>query len=421
MFNSGAVRTRSNFGAGAALLLLIAVACLALRILHVVAKFRGDVPDAFGDFNFYLYAFDVVLHDPARLYDHDALIAFLQGIGARSTGDDIFYAYPPQFALVFAPLALLTPLVAKIVWVSASIVLFALALYLVVTMAYRGAERSVSLLLVAVALLSFPLVEDTYDGQSNELLFFLLVATFALIERGKGYAAGLFLGFAIAIKLTPLAVAGLLLLRREWRTFVMASVVAIALTLITGARLGFDVLWHYFVSDMPRLNGMALAMSGGGAPMNNAVRGALQTLSATLGMPMSGTLLSIVSHALVLAACLLSAYLVFRRHRDSRIDYALASMTMLVAYPILEPIHMVLALIPLLILLGTAFEARDGQLSALGPRLEMLLVAVVVVLLFFAARFVSYTVAALIIYLLCVARYFPPSEMGWRERAYQPG
>lgn len=421
MFNAAAVRTRSNFSAGAALLLLIAAACLALRILHVLARFRGNPPDAFGDFNFYLYAFNVVLHDPTRLYDHGGLVAFLQGMGARSTGDDIFYAYPPQFALVFAPLALLTPLAAKIVWVSVSVVLFAAALYLIVKMAYRGTEHGVKLLLVAVALLSFPLVEDTYDGQSNELLFFLLVATFVLIERGKGYAAGLLLGFAIAIKLTPLAVAGLLLLRREWRTFAMASVVAITLTLVTGARLGFDVLWHYFVSDMPRLNGMAMAMSGGGAPMNNAVRGALQTLSATLGMPMSGASLSIVSHALVLAACLLSAYLVFRRHRDSRIDYALASMTMLVAYPILEPIHMVLALIPLLILLGTAFEPRSGPLSALGPRLEMLLAAVAVVLLFFAAKFVSYSVAALIIYGLCVARYFPPAAMGRQQRPYQPG
>jgi hypothetical protein len=418
MFNASTVRSRSNFSAGAALLLLIAAACLALRILHVVAKFRGNAPDAFGDFNFYLYAFNVVLHDPARLYDHEALVAFLQGMGARSTGDDIFYAYPPQFALVFAPLALLTPLAAKIVWVSVSVVLFAVGVYLVIRMAYRGGERGVDLLLVAVVLLSFPLVEDTYDGQSNELLFFLLVATFALIERGKGYTAGLFLGFAMAIKLTPLAVAGLLLLRREWRTFVMASVVAIALTLITGARLGFDVLWHYFVSDMPRLNSMALAMSGGGAPMNNALRGALQTLSATLGMPMSAALLSFVSHALVLAACVLSAYLVFRRHRDRRIDYALAAMTMLIAYPILEPIHMVLALLPLLILLGTAFEARGGQLSALGPRLEMLLAAVVVVLLFFAAKFVSYTVAALIIYALCVARYVPPAAVARQQRAY---
>ncbi|HEX3378624.1 MAG TPA: glycosyltransferase family 87 protein [Paraburkholderia sp.] len=418
MFNASTVRSRSNFSAGAALLLLIAAACLALRILHVVAKFRGNAPDAFGDFNFYLYAFNVVLHDPARLYDHEALVAFLQGMGARSTGDDVFYAYPPQFALVFAPLALLTPLAAKIVWVSVSVVLFAVGVYLVIRMAYRGGERGVDLLLVAVVLLSFPLVEDTYDGQSNELLFFLLVATFALIERGKGYTAGLFLGFAMAIKLTPLAVAGLLLLRREWRTFVMASVVAIALTLITGARLGFDVLWHYFVSDMPRLNSMALAMSGGGAPMNNALRGALQTLSATLGMPMSAALLSFVSHALVLAACVLSAYLVFRRHRDRRIDYALAAMTMLIAYPILEPIHMVLALLPLLILLGTAFEARGGQLSALGPRLEMLLAAVVVVLLFFAAKFVSYTVAALIIYALCVARYFPPAAVARQQHAY---
>ncbi|MGF6968795.1 hypothetical protein OKW43_005823 [Paraburkholderia sp. WC7.3g] len=418
MFNASAGRTRlgSSVGVGAVLLLLTAVACLALHCVHIVAKFRASPPDAFGDFNLYLYAFNVVLHDPTRLYDHDGLVAFLQRIGARSTGDDIFFAYPPQFALVFSPLALLTPLAAKFIWMAASVTMFAAGVYLIVKMAYRGAERSMNVLLVALALLSFPLVEDTYDGQSNELLFFLLIATFALIERGDRYAAGLFLGFAMAIKLTPVAVAGLLLLRREWRTFMVAVVVAAVLTLLTAARLGFGVVWHYFTVDMPHLNGMALAMSGGGAPMNNSVQGALQTLSATVGMPLSGAVLSTVSMALVLSACLLSAYLVFRRHQDSRIDYALAAMTMLVAYPVLEPIHMMLALIPLLILCGTAFEARDRQLSALGPRLEMLLGAFTVLLLFFSARFVSYTVAAAIIYGLCVARYFSPSTVV-RQRA----
>jgi uncharacterized membrane protein len=63
-----------------------------------------------------------------------------------------------------------------------------------------------------------------YWGQSNALLFFLLAATFFCIERGNRYAAGAFLASAIASKVTPLAIAALLLLRREWRT-VIATVV----------------------------------------------------------------------------------------------------------------------------------------------------------------------------------------------------
>jgi Glycosyltransferase family 87 len=419
MANTSAIRAKSGFslGVGAVLLLLIALGCLALHVVHIVAKFRANPADAFSDFNLYLYAFNAVLHDPVRLYDHDALVAFLQGIGARSTGDDVFYAYPPQFALVFSPLSLLTPLAAKIVWFSASVALFAIGVFLLVKMAYRDDERSVGVLMVAIVLLSFPLLEDTYDGQSNELLFFLLVATFFLVDRGNRYIAGLFLGFAVAIKVTPLAIVGLLLLRREWRTVVTTMVVSIALTLLTAAQLGSRVLWQYFLSDMPRLNDMALAMGGGGAPSNNSVRGALQTLSAFAGMPLSGDTVAVISAAFALAACVFSGWLILRRHQDSRMDYALAIMTMLVVYPVLESIHMVLALIPMLILLGTSFEARTVQLSAIGPKLEMLLGAFAVLLLFFSARFVSYTVASLIIYGLCLARYFSPSMKYRRHRA----
>ncbi|MFL9931204.1 hypothetical protein P0D88_18535 [Paraburkholderia sp. RL18-103-BIB-C] len=133
-------------------------------------------------------------------------------------------------------------------------------------------------------------------------------------------------------------------------------------------------------------------------------------------MPMSSDMLTLVSLAFALAACLLSAYLVFRRHEDSRMDYALAAMTMLMAYPVLEPIHLLVALIPLLILFGTALESESRQLSAIKPKVELLLAAIAVLILFFAAKFVSYTVASLIIYGLCVARYFAPKVVRRRHR-----
>jgi hypothetical protein len=149
------------------------------------------------------------------------------------------------------------------------------------------------------------------------------------------------------------------------------------------------------------------------------VKGALQTLSAFAGTPLSADTVGLVSSAFALGACVFSAWLILRRHQDSRMDYALAIMTMLVMYPVLESIHMVLALIPMLILLGTAFEARTVPLSAIGPKLEMLLGAFAVLLLFFSARFVSYTVAMLIIYGLCLARYFSPSMRYRRSRVRQ--
>jgi hypothetical protein len=102
---------------------------------------------------------------------------------------------------------------------------------------------------------------------------------------------------------------------------------------------------------------------------------------------------------------------VLRRSRDTRTDYALACMTMLLAAPVLEPIHLVVALIPLVILIGTALEQRDRQLSAFPPRTELLLVAIATLLLFFLERSATYAVSAFLTYALCVARYFPPSAV----------
>ncbi len=422
MLNTSTIRTKATLRLStvAGLLVILALGMLAARMPHIFREFRANPPDAFSDFNNYLYAFTTVLNQPfdaSLIYDRDGLFAFLHAMGSQHIGVDSFYAYPPQFALLFSRLALFAPLTAKTIWVLASIALCATGVILVVKMAYRGNKPGVAVLLVAIALLSRPLLDDVYWGQSNELLFFLLAATFFLIERGNRYLAGLFLALAVVLKVTPLAVAGLLLLRREWRTVIATIGFSIIITAFTVSQLGFRVLWHYLTSDMSRLNNQN--MSIGGAPFNNSVRGALQTVMGNVGMPVSATTLAITSLVFAAATCLLAAYLVFRRHEDRRIDYALAGATMLVASPMLESVHLVVALIPLLILFGTAFEHHSRRVSALGPRTEILLGALAVVLLMFAPRLVTYTIAILIIYGLCVARYFPPS-IGLRRNVGRP-
>jgi hypothetical protein len=411
MQNTSKMRTKASLsiGAVAGLALVIALGMIAARLPHIVAEFRASPPDAFSDFNYYLYAFTIVLHRPfdaALIYDHDGLIAFLHAMNAQHIDVDSFYAYPPQFALFFSRLALFTPLTAKIIWVLGSVVLFAIGVGLVAKMAYRGEDKGVVVLLVAIALLIHPLLDDLYWGQSNELLFFLLGVTFFMIERGNRYTAGLFLALAVAFKVTPLAIVGLLLLRREWRTVVATVGFSIFIVALTIGKLGVSVVWHYVTSDMSRLNN--LNMSIGGAPFNNSVRGALQTLSASGGSPLSASTLGIISLLFSAAVCLLAAALVFKRNEDRRVDYALATATMLAASPMLESVHLVVALIPLFILFGTAFERRGLQLTG-WPRVEILLGVLAVLLLMFAPRLVTYTIAILIIYGLCVARYFMPA------------
>ncbi|BAN23993.1 glycosyltransferase family 87 protein [Caballeronia insecticola] len=412
MSTTSTTRSKYSFrlSAFAAALAVIALCLIAVRAPHIYTEFRANPPDAFSDFNYYLFAFTTVLRHPGEaslLYDQPSVIAFLHSIGTHHIGVDSFYAYPPQFALAFAPLGALAPLAAKLVWVSVSVVLFALGVAMTAKFAYRGADRGVTLLIVALALLSRPFLDDIYWGQSNELLFFLLAATFFFIDRGNRYLAGVFLGVAIAIKVTPIPVAGLLLLRREWRTVITTVVTAVAITIFTGLKLGFNVIWHYFVADMSALNTKGLAI--GSAPFNNSLRGAIQTLAESAGMQLSQQALFATWLVTAVTVSVLAMVLVYRRSVDRRMDFALAAATMLVGSPMLEPVHMVAALIPLAVLFGTSFERPGVRLSAFGPRVEMLLAACAILILVFAPRSATYTLAMWIIYALCLGRYFPPA------------
>ncbi|WP_244815315.1 glycosyltransferase family 87 protein [Caballeronia sp. Lep1P3] len=409
---AGAGKSAPSLATISTVLIAVAIGIIAAHMPRVLAQFHADPADAFSDFNYYLYAFTTVLRHPADatvLYDHHGLVTFLRSIGARTTGMDVFYAYPPQFALLFSPLGALSPAAAKSVWVLGSMLLFALGVAMVAKLAYRGEDRGVALLFIALALLSRPFFDDVYWGQSNELLFFLLAATFFFIDRGNRSLAGVFLGAAIVLKVTPLAIAGLLLLRREWRTAIATFATSVALTCVTGCVLGFHTIWHYAVSDMPRLNAQNVML--GGAPINVALRGALQTLIENAGMSASQKMLGAVWLATAAVVCVTAVVLIARRHADRRTDFALATMTMLVASPMLEPVHLVVVLIPLGILFGTALERRDTRLSLLPRRAELLLAACAVLLFVVAARSTNYTIAVFLLYALCLARYFAPASV----------
>jgi hypothetical protein len=401
-------------------LIAVALGMLAARIPHLVTDFQARGIDALGDFQYYYYAFTVVLEHPLdawTIYDNQHIVAFLQQIGIRDIGAQSFYGYPPQFAVLFSWLALFDAATSRMIWSVMSLVFLLVGLALTLHLAYRGKRRGVLVLLVALAILCRPIVDEVYWGQSNALLFFLLAATFFCIERGNRYAAGAFLALAIAFKITPLAIAGLLLLRREWRTVIATAAFSIVIAAFTAVQTGWRVMLHFFSSDLSRLNEQILLV--GGAPFNSSVKGALQTLFATTGMSVSTAALGTMSMAFAAAVCLLAAYLVFKRSAVPRMDYALATATMLVASPVLESVHLVVVLIPLLILVGTSLEQTQAvSESALGARMELALVALTIALLMFSPRFVSYTVAALLVYALCVARYFPPANRRDRVRKH---
>jgi alpha-1,2-mannosyltransferase len=124
------------------------------------------------------------------------------------------YIYPPVFAVLIAPLTWLPRMVAGWTWLLA----MQAALALSITVVARSLNPAWAAGWVALVLTFsfFPLLVDVAQGQTNLLVLALLVLGVVGILRGQ-HQAGVWLGVAVAIKITPVLLLGWLLFQRRWR------------------------------------------------------------------------------------------------------------------------------------------------------------------------------------------------------------
>ena len=211
-----------------------------------------------------------------------------------ATRDGLPFTYPPFAALLFAALASLGQGAASLVFITtallgAVIVSAWLARHYFRLGRWRDAVadwrfRSVALAGTAAILLLGPW-RDTFDfGQINIILMGLILADFALHGKvGAGeirWPAGLLIGIAAGIKLTPLAFGLYFLVRRDfkalgWMAAGFFGSIALAWALLPTASVTF---WTKILPDTGRI--------GGPAYMDNlSVKGLL----LHLGLPDSGS------------------------------------------------------------------------------------------------------------------------------------
>jgi alpha-1,2-mannosyltransferase len=124
------------------------------------------------------------------------------------------YIYPPVFALLVAPLALLPDAVANVVWLV--IGQAALAAALVLTLRRLRPRGWALTAILCVTLTFYPLWIDAVQGQANLLVLLLVTAGVGGIAQGKP-TFGIALGAAAALKLTPVILLVWLLLDRRFR------------------------------------------------------------------------------------------------------------------------------------------------------------------------------------------------------------
>ncbi|WP_405800211.1 glycosyltransferase 87 family protein [Streptomyces sp. NBC_01506] len=202
--------------------LLLGVLCAG------VTAFVATVPYHRDWFDLWVY-YDAVSHwtaapgglSGAGLYDY------------RVPGQVYGFTYPPFAALCLLPLSLLSRPVALTVGIAANLGALALILRGLAEPLIRrhGLPRwsSYALILCLLALLE-PVYDSVSFGQVN-LLLLALVLSDARLLSGGGRWAGVGIGLAAAVKLTPAIFIGYLVVTRRWRAAGTAAAVAVGATL----------------------------------------------------------------------------------------------------------------------------------------------------------------------------------------------
>ena len=410
---------------------LASLSLFALRAVMLAIDVRHSGAFALSDFNLFYFAFDTVTHhasDIGRLYDRAYLFGRLHelGVGIPQTVFS-FYGYPPQYAVLLSPLALLPLQVAKSVWLCATFTMMVSTLWmLTVLFIDKASNQRLRFFAFALALtgVNMPFLTDVYWGQSDSLIVFLVTLTcFFKYGLKRSFLAGVPIGLAIVFKMTPAVVVLFFLIRKDWRLCIGAGLTSLACTLVTAMVTGWAVLIHYLRVDLSALT--KLAYASGPAPWNSSFRGALELVLAQVAIKVPDGLLSTASlvHTVVILAIVIS--LTWKKPENRHCDIALASLLPLVTSPVVEMHHALLALIALLAASAVAWirwgeaSARPGGISLQQVRdilVELLPVAVAVVIFTAHPRSVSYYVAMLATFVAVVLITRAPSPRGAAER-----
>lgn len=160
----------------------------------------------------------------ARLYDDAWFRTQTVRLGLAGA-EDIFYVNPPPAALLFWPLAGLTPRQARALWTALNLTCLALAWWGLLRLT-RGGPLAGALGLALLAVYE-PVRAELQLGQAYALLLLAAVALLWAYLAGRDDVAGVLLGLMLAVKTAGILLPVLFVAQRRWR--------ALAWTAATGA------------------------------------------------------------------------------------------------------------------------------------------------------------------------------------------
>lgn len=164
-----------------------------------------------------------------------------------------YQVYPPFSLVFFSPLTLFAIEVASIVWIALSIVcLFGVILF--ITNTYKKKIYSkLTLTIIILALISFPLKFTLGMGQINIIVLFFVTGFFYFLNKKKEYLAGLFLTLSLLLKFFPVLILIYLVFLRKWKIIIICISSLLFFQAFTLLFVPIDIQKKYFQFILPEL------------------------------------------------------------------------------------------------------------------------------------------------------------------------
>lgn len=369
-----------------------------ILLYSVVLEWRGLVRMHFFqyDYAFFYYAFDQVLNHNgsfASLYNLHTQTLWLKELHYPLNPDNQ-YVYPPQFAVLFAPLGGLSFHLSAVLWLVISVVAYFFGIVSLARMLWGKVRRIHLATLFVIAAAMTPFAIDAAVGNINSVLFFLVVHGFyQLYHRKRPRVAGILFGIAVLMKVTPVAILLIPVLRKQWRVVFWTAICILAGTLVSVLVLGFGPIWQYMLHFSAFGQ---TSMKNGPAPYNQSIVGVVGMFQQH-GWLFGGKWLQDVIY-LAFVVWVLRIFLVRIRNASSadwRLDMALASLCPLLLSPLDEQMHMLFVIPALAVFVQFIAELKSSPLRAglAGSRKKLLIItALCVGILSLPATFLLNTV-----------------------------
>ncbi len=163
------------------------------------------------------------------------------------------FLYPPVAAVLLLPVTLLPLGAAKVVFLLLNLVAQFAAIAILFADRAPPQRRVLTVAGWVLVLALFPFFWGLYLGQANSLVFLACALALRQVRRGDQLGGGALIAVAALLKVFPVVLLGLLLLKRQYRA-VAASVATMAvLSLLSLPVVGLSTFRRFFTEVIPEI------------------------------------------------------------------------------------------------------------------------------------------------------------------------